>query len=386
MDFQDSPAGADFRREVRSWLLQHLVGDFAHVPADGLVSDDHWEIRAAWERELAGGGWIGVSWPEEHGGRGATLEQQVIFNVEYAKANAPTRISIQGEGLLGPTLIAFGTPAQQQRFLPPILSGEELWCQGYSEPDAGSDLANVRTRAVLDGDRWVITGQKTWTTLAHRADWCYVLCRTDPRAERHGGLSYLLVPMRQPGVAIRPIRQLTGTTEFSEVFFDEAVTDRDNVVGPVDGGWRIAMATLGFERGTATLAAQLGFAHEYWRLHQLARKRGVLDDPVVRQRFAAAYAGLEIIRYNSLRMLSALAQTGRPGPEASIGKLLWSTWHQRFGELAMDVLGADATVTDDCEIAVVQRSFLASRAETIYAGSSEIQRNVLAERVVGLPR
>jgi alkylation response protein AidB-like acyl-CoA dehydrogenase len=309
--------------------------------------------------------------------------QQVAFHEEYVRAGAPARVGHIGEGLLGPTLIAHGTNEQRARFLPPIVRGEELWCQGYSEPDAGSDLANVATRAVLDGDEWVVTGQKVWTSLAHVADWCFVLARTEPGSRRHQGLSYLLVPMRQPGVEVRPIVQLTGTSEFNEVFFDGARAPAGNVVGGVGNGWRIAMATLSYERGVATLGQQVGFRRELDRIIEIAQQTGAADDPLLRDRLTRAWMGLEIMRLNALRALG----TGSPGAE-SITKLYWSTWHRDLGELAMDVLGAAGMVADGppYDLSDAQRLFLFSRADTIYAGSSEIQRTIIAERTLGLPR
>jgi alkylation response protein AidB-like acyl-CoA dehydrogenase len=291
-----------------------------------------------------------------------------------------------GEGLLGPTLVQYGTEAQQERFLPPIRAGRELWCQGYSEPGAGSDLASVQTRAVLDGDEWVVTGQKVWTSLAHQADWCFVVCRTDPGSIRHRGLSYLLVPMRQPGVEVRGINQLTRTAEFNEVFFDGARTARENVVGAVGDGWRVALATLAFERGVAMLGHQLTFRRQFDGLVRRAQKVGRGGDAVLRQRLARSYIELCILRYNTLRSLSGIDGPVAP-PEASITKLFWSSWHQRLGELAMDVLGPASGVLEapPYELGDFQRSFLFSRAETLYGGSNEIQRNIIGERVLGLP-
>ena len=392
MDFKDTPGEASFREEVRTWLAEHLVGEFAGIGRGrGLADDADWDVRMEWERELGRAGWIGLAWPKAYGGRGASLAEQVIFNVEYARADAPGRISFFGEGLLGPTLLAFGTEEQKQRFLPPILAATELWCQGYSEPNAGSDLANVSTRAILDGDEWVVTGQKVWTTFAQHADWCFVVTRTDPSAPPHAGISYILVPMHEPGVTVVPLKQMTGTSEFNEVFFDEARTPADMVVGPVNGGWKVAMATLGFERGTAGLSQQLAFERELWGVVDVARANGAIDDPLVRDRLADAYAGVQIMGYNSMRMLTALARSGSVGPEASIGKLYWSRWHQRLGELAMDIAGPAAEIrpgdpADGYALDPQQGSFMFARAETIYAGSSEIQKNIISERVLGLPR
>ncbi len=388
MDLRDRPEDSAFREEVRAFLSAHLVGEFADLGGRGGSGDETFgfDTRLRWEKVLAEGGWTCIGWPVDHGGRGASMTEQVIFHEEYARAAAPGRVSILGEGLLGPTLIHYGTEAQKARFLPPILQGTELWCQGYSEPDAGSDLANVKTRAVLDGDEWVITGQKVWTSLAHQSDWCFVVCRTDPDSSRHKGLSYLLVPMDQPGIDVRPITQLTKTSEFNEVFFTEARTHRDNVVGAVGEGWKVALATLAFERGVALLGHQLGFVRELNAIIELAQQNGRSNDPVVRQELARAHAELTIMRYNTLRSLSGVDGPVAP-PEASISKLYWGSWHRRLGELALSVMGPSAMVLSDWpyELGDFQRSFLFSRSETIYGGSNQIQRNIIGERVLGLP-
>jgi alkylation response protein AidB-like acyl-CoA dehydrogenase len=388
MDLRDLPADTAFRAEVREFLASAVVGEFAALGGRGGSGDETYgfETRLKWERVLADAGWTCLGWPTEYGGRGASMSEQVIFNEEYSRALAPGRVSILGEGLLGPTLIHYGTEAQKQRFLPPIREGTELWCQGYSEPDAGSDLANVKTKAVRDGDEWVITGQKVWTSLAHQSDWCFVVCRTDPESQRHKGLSYLLVPMDQPGVEIRPITQLTRTSEFNEVFFDGARTHVDHVVGGVGEGWRVALATLSYERGVALLGFQLSFVRELDRIIAAAQANGRSRDPIMRQRLARAHGELTIMRYNTLRSLSGVDGPVAP-PEASIAKLYWGSWHRRLGELALDVLGPYATVIDAApyELREFQRSFLNSRAETIYGGSNQIQRNIIGERVLGLP-
>ncbi|KUL35004.1 acyl-CoA dehydrogenase [Streptomyces sp. NRRL F-4489] len=378
-----------FRTEIRSWLRANLTGEFAALRGRGGPGREHeaFAERLAWERHMAAAGWTCVGWPEEYGGRGATLEQQVAFHEEYALAGAPARVNHIGEQLLGPTLIAFGTDEQRARFLPEIAAVRELWCQGYSEPDAGSDLANVRTRAAWDEERgeWVVDGQKIWTSLAQESQWCFVVARTEPGSARHRGLSYLLVPLDQPGVDIRPITQLTGTSEFNEVFFDGARAP--HVVGAPGDGWRIAMATLGFERGVSTLGQQVGFRRELEALMELARRNGAVDDPLIRDRLARAWIGLETIRCNALRMLDGVA-AGAPGPEASIGKIFWATWHRELGELAMDVCGAGGLLAagEPYDLDDWQRLFLFSRADTLYAGSNEIQRNIIAERVLGLPK
>ncbi len=388
MDLRDRPEDEAFRKEVRTWLRDHVVGAFAALDGRGGSGDETFgfEIRLEWERVLAADGWTCLGWPTEWGGRGASIAQQVIFNEEYVTAKAPGRVSILGEGLIGPTILHYGTHEQKARFLPPIVAGTELWCQGYSEPNAGSDLANVQTKAVLEDGEWVITGQKVWTSLAHQSDWCFVVCRTEPGSRRHRGLSYLLVPMDQSGVEVRPITQLTRTSEFNEVFFDGARTAEANVLGEVGDGWRVALATLAFERGVALLGHQVSFRRELDHLVQTARARGRTTEPVLRQRLARAYAELEILRFNTLRSLSSIDGPVAP-PEASIIKLYWSSWHRGLGELAMDVLGMAGTVVEEppYELDAFQRTFLFSRSETIYGGSNEIQKNIIGERVLGLP-
>lgn len=381
--FEDT-SDDEFRRRVRDWLRDNLAGDFAAVKGMGGPGREHeaFDDRVAWERHLARSGWTCIGWPVEYGGRGASLEQQVIFHEEYARADAPARVAHIGEQLLGPTLIAFGTDAHRARFLPGIASVDELWCQCYSEPGAGSDLAAVSTSATLiDGD-WVIDGQKIWTSLAHVADWAFVIARTDKGSRRHAGLSYLLVPMKQDGVTVRPIRQLTGTSEFNEVFFDGARTDGDLVVGEPGRGWAVAMATLGFERGVSTLGQQVGFARELSDIVDIAHRNGAADDPVVREKLIRAWIGLKVMRaYAS----STLGGSGEHG-EASVSKLLWATWHRGLGELAMEVVGAPSAMAPNDDLDRLQRLYLFSRADTIYGGSNEIQRNIIAERVLGLPR
>ena len=386
-----SAADEAFRQEVAQWLAEHLDGEFAALRFRGGPGDEHSypEERKAWERELASGAWIGVGWAREHGGRGLSISQQVIFHEEYARAGGPGRMGHIGEGLVGPTLAAFGTATQQQRLLPGILDGSQYWCQGYSEPGAGSDLANVQTRARLDdsGEHWLISGQKVWTSLAHEADWCFVLARTEPGSQGHHGLSFLLVPMAQDNIRVQPIQQLTGTSEFNEVFFDQAVTHADNLIGQPGDGWKIAMALLGFERGVSTLGQQMQFQNELDEVIRIARANGAAQDPLLRQRIAQAWAGLKVLRYNSLRMLSG-PQDGNLGREAMIYKLAWSTWHSDLGKLAMDVLGDAAEILDAApyQLNRLQSLFLFTRSDTIYGGSNEIQRNVIAERALGMPR
>ncbi len=374
-----------FRAEARRWLSGSLTGEFAALVGRGGPGDEDalFDLRLAWERKMGSEGWACLGWPREHGGQGASLQEQVVFLEEYVRARAPGRLGHIGEGLIGPTIIQFGTDAQKRRFLAPIVRGEELWCQGYSEPNAGSDLANVQTRAVLAGGEWIVTGQKIWTSHAHHADWCFVLCRTDASAPKHKGLSYLLVPMRQTGVVCRPIRQMTGTCEFNEVFFDGARTPADNVVGETNGGWSVAMATLAFERGASTLGQQLAFDDELREIIDVAGRNGAARDAGVRQRIAQAWIELRVMRLHALRTLSVAGEGSLPR-EALVSKLFWSNWHRSLGELAMDVLGAEGAVQSEAS-ARLQRLFLFSRADTIYAGSNEIQRNIIGERGLGLP-
>jgi len=379
-----------FRTEIAEWLARNLTGEFASVKGRGGPGDEHalFEERHAWERKLGADGWIGVGWPKEVGGRDLSLNQQVIFYEEYARAQGPGRVGHIGEGLLGPTLIHFGTDEQKARFLPGILSGETVWCQGYSEPNAGSDLANVQTRAERQGDEWVLNGQKVWTSGAAWSQWCFVVCRTDPDAQpKHRGISYILVPMDQEGVEIRPIEQMTGDSEFSEVFFNNARSDIGNIVGGENGGWKVSMGTLAFERGASTLGQQMLFNNELEEIIAIAKENGKAKDPVMRQRIVDAWIGLRLQRYNALRMLSG-EEGAIPGRESMIIKIFWATWHRDLGKLAMDVMGSHSEIADGApyDLNSLQRMYLFTRSDTIYAGSNEIQRNIISERALGMPR
>jgi alkylation response protein AidB-like acyl-CoA dehydrogenase len=373
----------EFRAEVRDWLAENLAGEFAAIKGRGGPGreDEAFEERRAWNQHLAAAGYTCLGWPEEHGGRGLTVAHRVAFYEEYALANAPAKVNHFGEELLGPTVIAFGTPEQQQRFLPKILDVTELWCQGYSEPGAGSDLANVSTTAELVGDEWVINGQKVWTSLAHWAQWCFVVARTEKGSKRHAGLSFLLVPLDQPGVEVRPIVQLTGDSEFNEVFFDDARTEADLVVGTPGDGWRVAMGLLTFERGVSTLGQQIEYARELSGVAELAKRNGAADDPLIRERLTRSWAGLRTMRSYAL----ATMDVEQPGQD-NVSKLLWANWHRELGEIAMEVLGRDGLTLTDGDFDEWQRLYLFARADTIYGGSNEIQRNIIAERVLGLPR
>ena len=381
-----------FRAEVAAWLAANLCGEFAAIRHRGGPGDEHSLVveRKAWERKLHEGGWTGLGWPREHGGRGASIEQQVIFNEEYARAGGPGRMGHIGETLAGPTLIAFGSAAQQARYLPGILRGEDLWCQGYSEPSAGSDLANVKTKARFDeaSGQWFISGQKVWTSLAHESQYCFVIARTDPQSVGHKGLGFFLLAMDQPGITVRPIEQLTGTSEFNEVFFDEAVCAGDDIVGEPGQGWQVAMGLLGFERGVSTLGQQMLFQNEFDEVLRIARENGAASDPAIRQRIADAHVGLRIMRFNSMRMLSGGGDDGSLGREAMIYKLYWASWHRNLGKLAMDVLGAESEILAGApyELNRLQSLFLFTRADTIYGGTNQLQRNIIAERALGMPR
>lgn len=381
-----------FREEVAVWLADNLCGEFEGIRYRGGPGDEHSCVpeRNAWERRLSEGGWIGLAWPKAFGGRQASIEQQLIFNEEYARAGGPGRLGHIGETLTAPTLIAFGNQAQQGRYLPGILSGEELWCQGYSEPGAGSDLANVKTRARFDEARqqWLISGQKVWTSLARESHFCFVLARTDPDSQGQKGLGFFLVAIDQPGVTVRPIEQLTGTSEFNEVFFDEACCAADDIVGKAGDGWRVAMGLLGFERGASTLGQQMLFQNELDEIIRIAKANGAAQDPIIRQRIADAHIGLRIMRFNSLRMLSAQGENGHLSREAMMYKLYWSSWHRNLGNLAMDVLGPEGQILEDApyQLKRLQSLFLFTRADTIYGGTNQIQRNLIAERALGMPR
>lgn len=390
MNLKPSQADEAFREEIAGWMREHLSGEFACLKHRGGPGDEEaWpELRKAWEQELARGGWTCVGWPEKHGGRGLSIEQQVIFHEEYARAGGPGRMGHIGEGLVGPTLIAYGTEDQCQRFLPGIVDGTTYWAQGYSEPSAGSDLANVQTKCWQDDDgHWRVKGQKVWTSLAHESEWIFVLARSEPGSVGRHGLTFLLMPLDQPGIEIRPIKQLSGSCEFNEVFFDGAVAKAEDVVGAPGEGWKVAMGLLAVERGVSTLGQQMHFAHELELVIKAARATGLADDALIRDRIAKAWSGLRVMRYNALRMLAGDSHGMSLGREALIYKYYWSNWHRDLGELAMDVLGPLGDVpSEDVDILRLQQVYLFSRADTIYGGTNEIQLNLIAERGLGLPR
>jgi alkylation response protein AidB-like acyl-CoA dehydrogenase len=384
-----TPELRDFRDEVRTWFDEHLVGDFAEYRGVGFSWDDAaWDVRLAWDRELAAGGWLCLGWPTEYGGRSASVDEQLVFQVEYARADAPYRATIQGQDLLGPMLLTFATDAQKTRFLPKITTVEEMWGQGFSEPGSGSDLASLRTKAVLDGAEWVIDGQKIWTSMGTHADWMYVLCRTDPTASAHRGISMLLVPVDQPGVDVRPIRNILGGNDFCEVFFTGARTASDMVVGDVHGGWKVAMGALGTERGTTLLSEHLRFQTEVDAMIADGAQSGARRSAVMRADLARAWSDAQVIRWNGLRLMRALKGDGADvAAQASISKVFASAAHQRIGEVAMRAKGPASELVDpDYGLDRLQQVLLSSRAESIYGGTTEIQLNVLAERTLGLPR
>lgn len=396
MNLKDSPEQQAFRAEIRQWLQANLPPGWGKTVFEPQGEDERAAFRLEWEKKLYQGGWSGITWPKQYGGRGASPIENAIFLEEMARADAPDGMNIIGRNLTGPTLMTHGSAAQKERFLPPILRGEEVWCQGFSEPGSGSDLASVRCKAVRDGDDFVVTGQKIWTSFAQYSNWCFMLVRTDPDALKHKGLSFLLLDMRSPGITIRPLVQITGETEFNEVFFDEVRVPVANLVGELNQGWRIAMTTLAFERGPEeALPRQVRFVREFERLLALAKSvqsggKPVSQDPVMRQKLAAAHIELETMRLNGLRGLTRLARGDELGVESSFTKLYWSHMYQRLTEIAMEVGGSAGVLSAADAQAPAQghfsHRFLASRAMTIYSGTSEIQRNLVAERVLGLPK
>jgi alkylation response protein AidB-like acyl-CoA dehydrogenase len=384
-----------FRDEIRAWIARNLPEGWGTPEfPEPKTFDERLEFSRKWERTLADAGWAGFSWPKEYGGRGASLMEQLVFHEEMARARAPQIfINFVGINLAGPTIMAHGSEEQKKRYLPRILDMSEVWCQGFSEPNAGSDLANVQTRAVLDGDRFVVNGQKIWTSFAHVADWCLLLCRTDTTVPKHKGLSYLLVDMHSPGIDPRPLKQITGDAEFDEVFFTDVVVPRENLLGELNQGWVYANTTLANERGPAFLAHQIRFRNTLQDLFETAKrtKRDGIpasEHPAFRERLAKSYAEVEIMRYIGLRLVTSILRNGRPGVEGSVAKLYWSEMVRRFQETALALAGARGVFDEDDGVdgGKWNRGFSMSFAQTIAAGSSEIQKNIISERVLGLPR
>ena len=377
MDLSLTESEAAFRDEVRSWLE-------ANHPGPAPEGDDaaEFEFRRAWQKKMHEAGWAGISWPEEFGGRGATLIEQAIFNEELAHGSVPAPANVLGLVMGGPVVIAHGTTEQKERWLEPILSGEEIWCQGFSEPESGSDLASLKSRAVKSNGGWKVTGQKVWTTYAHEAKWCMLLARTDPDAPKHKGISYFILDMDQPGVEVRPLRQITGEAEFNEIFMEEAEVPDENIIGEAGGGWQVAITTLMFERAGLGAVAVVGLRRTLEDLVALVRERGLEDDPLIRQRIAEFQIGIEAMRLGALRTLTATMKTGIPGPEGSLGKWQWAKYNQAMTEMASEVAGPEGvTVGNDTTY-----RFLRSRANSIEGGTTEVLQNIIAERVLGLPK
>jgi alkylation response protein AidB-like acyl-CoA dehydrogenase len=392
MQIELGPELDQFRQEIRTWIAAHRKDELSAVDERRLARGRDGRLGAAyqaWEEACAEARLICPQWPAEVGGRGLSGIQMAILNEELVRASMPRVTRGMGESLVGPSIIVHATEEQKAHFLPRIIAGEDHYCQGFSEPNAGSDLASVQTKAVIDGDQVTVTGQKVWTSGADAANMIFCVCRTDPEAPKHRGLSYVLVPMTDNKVTIRPLRQMSGASGFYEVFLDGASAPLFNLIGGVNNGWRVAMTTLGNERGGSATTQHIRFEREFWDLVELARERAKDADPVLRQQLAWAYTHVEIMRYQGLRTLAGMAMKREPGPEASINKIFWSEYHQRLGEIAMDILGADALVRPEGEGYATNRwqmTFLGSRAETIYAGTSQIQRNIVGERALGLPK
>jgi alkylation response protein AidB-like acyl-CoA dehydrogenase len=394
VDLTLTPDETTFRDELRSWLATHVPrgwdADLLHASME-----EKFAFLRRWQKTVFEGGWVGIEWPKAYGGRGATLMEQAIFTEEMARAGAPPLANTLGLSLVGPTIIHHGSDAQKRRFLANILSGDEIWCQGFSEPNAGSDLANVRTRATRSGDHFVVNGQKVWTSYGWVADWCALITRSDPTSQKHAGLTYVLVDMKSPGIEVRPLRQMTGESEFTEVFFHDVKVPADNLLGQEGQGWRVALGTLAHERATLGMVFQVQTRRQLDRLIALWRQmkangQTTADPAIVEQKLAQAYVENEVLRLNHLRAISRIMQTGAPGPEGSILKIGWSEANQRFQAIAQEVLGAYAQLAAGSDLAfdngAFAYSYLRSRGNTIEAGTSEVQRNIIGQHVLGLPK
>jgi alkylation response protein AidB-like acyl-CoA dehydrogenase len=405
MDLTYPPEAEEFRVEIREWLENNLPDNWSGSVGD-MNDDERDAFNLEWPEKLFEGGWICASWPTEYGGKGLSTMQSVVLNEEFARSGAPMRGDFFGDTLVGPTILQWGSEEQKKEFLPGILRGQIRWCQGFSEPEAGSDLAALQCKAELDGDEWVINGQKVWTTQAQHADYVFLLARTDQEASKHAGISYLLVPMDQPGVEVRPIQQVDGSGEFNEVFFSDARCPKDNVVGGVNNGWKVAMTTLGFERGTSATTSHRRFEVELDAIIEQARANGKIDDPVVRQGLATAHTKVQVMRINGLRSLSATVNKKKDLGVAALGatnKMFWSEYHRDTMELWTEIAGMQSLVLDgdydenstnpnrrrgmvSYPVNALQAAFFFSRSETIWGGTAEIQRNIVGERVLGLPK
>jgi alkylation response protein AidB-like acyl-CoA dehydrogenase len=392
MDLNLTPQETQFRDELRSWLLANVPKDWENRRAQDDMRARHAFLRE-WQKKLYQAGWAGIAWPKEYGGRGAKLMEQVIFQEEMGRTGAPPLANVLGLGLIGPTIIAFGTEAQKQRYLSKILSAEEIWCQGFSEPNSGSDLAALRTEARLDGDHYIVNGQKVWTSYGWASDWCALLTRSDPQSTKHKGLTYILVDMKSPGVEVRPLRQMTGETEFNELFFRDVRVPAENVLGKPGEGWDVAIGTLMHERATLGSTMQIAFRRQFDRLVELSHiierdGKPAAESPVLRQKLAQSYIDLEILRLNQMRAITRINESGVPGPEGSIQKIFWSELNQRMQQTATEMLGPYAQLTDRGAIdeGAWAYNYLRARGNTIEAGTSEVQRNIVGHYVLGLPK
>jgi alkylation response protein AidB-like acyl-CoA dehydrogenase len=384
-----------FRNELRSWLATNVPDDLRPERVAALDEVERVQRLRAWQAKLAAARWVGITWPVEYGGRGASIPEQIAYTEEMTRAGAPEVIGSLGIGIAGPPLIAYGTEEQKQRFARRILTAEDLWCFGFSEPSAGSDLASLRTSAILDGDHFVVNGQKVWTTLAHHADWCMLLCRTDPDSKRRQGISCLLVDMKTPGISVRPLRQMGGQAEFNEMFFEDVRVPRANLLGELHNGWQIATAALQNERGILyVVEMQILLTKGRDQLIQLARDQGATRSPTVRQALADVYLGIETFRHTCQRTLDKLLRMGMPGPEASIIKLHWTELTQAMPRIGMSILGPKGLLYDTPAPGRnrgqadqwLQNAFLQAPAASIASGTSEIMRGIIAMQVLGLPR
>jgi alkylation response protein AidB-like acyl-CoA dehydrogenase len=397
MDFTLTPEQQRFRDQVRSWLEKNLPKDWTSrvIAGPDIPRPEAYSFLRDWQRKLYDAGFIGLTWPVEYGGRGLTFMEELIFHEELALAKAPPILNILGVGMAGPTIVAYGTETQKKRYLPKILSCEEIWCQGYSEPNAGSDLASLQTRAVREGDHFVVNGQKVWTSVAHAADWMMLLARTDPDAPKHKGITYFLLDMHSPGVMVRPLKQLTGDAEFSEVFFENVRVPAENVLGGVNNGWQVGITTLMYERLALGFGLQVRLKIALDALIDMAKrthKNGApaARDPLVRQKLAQLWIDTEVFKYTGARAVTKLLKGEMPGPEASTGKIWWCEAHQRLQEVAMEIQGPYQQLTKGSPWAIDsgiwQYTFLRSRANSVEGGTTEVQKNIIGERVLGLPK
>jgi alkylation response protein AidB-like acyl-CoA dehydrogenase len=395
MDLNLTAQEQKFQNEVRAWLAANVPGDWAKRRVSGEAMESRFAYLREWQKRLFDAGWCGVSWPKEAGGRGASLMEQVIFLEEMARADAPPMANVLGLSLIGPAIIAYGSAEQKQRYLPKILSAEEIWCQGFSEPNAGSDLANLSTEARLEGDHFIVNGTKVWTSYGWAADWCELVTRSEAGSQKHKGLTAMLVDMKTPGVEVVPLKQITGESEFCQLYFRDVKVPKENVLGQIGDGWNVAIGTLMHERATLGANVQILYKRNLARLIELAHgtpRNGhtAAQDPVIRQKLAQCHMELEVLRLNQMRALSRISQSGVPGPEGSILKLAWSEYNQRFQQIAQEILGPYGLLSPEADGVIDagawEYGFLRARGNTIEAGTSEVQRNIIGHFVLGLPK